>query len=72
MSELAIRLGGISKQYHIGKRQEDRGGIRDILTRAIVGPLLERRAVLLGQGVTTSFWTVVLGAQGCVFRRKTR
>ncbi len=61
MSELAIRLRGISKQYHIGRRQEDRGGVRNVLSRAIVGPLHRAGRLLVGKANHSSdqsFWAL--------------
>jgi lipopolysaccharide transport system ATP-binding protein len=50
MSDIAIRLEGISKQYHIGKRQDGHRNMATILTGAIsapfrrVGQLLSHKA----------------------------
>jgi lipopolysaccharide transport system ATP-binding protein len=63
MSELAIRLEGISKRYHIGKRQDGHKGIRDILTGAIVAPfswagrLLSRKTTSAGD-LDDVFWAL--------------
>jgi lipopolysaccharide transport system ATP-binding protein len=61
MSQLAIRLEGISKLYHIGKRQDDREAIKGILAGAITAPfraagrLLSRKSA---QDSDQTFWAL--------------
>jgi lipopolysaccharide transport system ATP-binding protein len=63
MSDLAIRLEGISKLYHIGKRQDDRKSMLNMLTDAMVAPfsrarqLLSREAPAVGNSDET-FWAL--------------
>ncbi len=49
MSEIAIRLAHISKQYHIGKRQASYKTLRDTLSDAFVGPIRRAGKLLRGQ-----------------------
>ncbi|NJN67367.1 MAG: ABC transporter ATP-binding protein [Chloroflexaceae bacterium] len=48
MSDIAIRVEGLSKQYFIGKQQERYVALRDVLTRALSTPF--RRAASLLRG----------------------
>jgi homopolymeric O-antigen transport system ATP-binding protein len=63
MSDLAIRLEGISKLYHIGKRQDHQKSLVEMLTGAVVGPfsrvrqLLSREAPADGDSDET-FWAL--------------
>jgi lipopolysaccharide transport system ATP-binding protein len=49
MSDIAIRVDGLSKQYRIGGKQERYRTLRDTLTDAIVSPFRRARELLRGQ-----------------------
>ncbi|MHC4309788.1 MAG: ABC transporter ATP-binding protein [Planctomycetota bacterium] len=49
MSDIAIRVDGLSKQYRIGAKQERHRTLRDTLTDAIVSPFRRARKLLRGQ-----------------------
>jgi homopolymeric O-antigen transport system ATP-binding protein len=48
MSDIAIRAEGLSKQYHIGKKQDRRGTLREGLSEALFTPFRRLRDVLSG------------------------
>ncbi len=49
MSEIALRLAHVSKQYHIGKRQARYHTLRETLSDAFVGPIRRAGKLLRGQ-----------------------
>ena len=49
MSNIVIRVDGLSKKYHIGGRQEGYRTLRDALTGALVSPFRRARRLLRGQ-----------------------
>jgi lipopolysaccharide transport system ATP-binding protein len=49
MSDIAIRVKGLSKEYRIGARQETYKTLRDTLTDAIVAPFRRASKLLRGQ-----------------------
>jgi lipopolysaccharide transport system ATP-binding protein len=51
MGDVALRIEHLGKQYHIGKKQEKYGMLRDTLTAAVVAPF--RRAAKLLHGHAT-------------------
>ncbi len=51
MSDIAIRVAELGKQYHIGKKRERYIALRDVLADAFVGPF--RRAIKLLRGQAT-------------------
>ncbi|MDY7076053.1 MAG: ABC transporter ATP-binding protein [Chloroflexota bacterium] len=51
MSDIAVRIENLGKQYYIGKRQEKYGTLRDTLADAFMAPL--RRSVKLLRGQAT-------------------
>jgi lipopolysaccharide transport system ATP-binding protein len=48
MSDIAIRVGGLSKQYRIGGKQEGYRTLRDTLTETFVSPFRRARKLLQG------------------------
>jgi len=49
MSDIAVHVEGLSKQYHIGKRQERHDTLRDTLTDAFIAPFRRAGKLLRGQ-----------------------
>jgi len=49
MSDIAIRVESLSKQYHIGKKQEKYKTLRDTLTDALISPFRRAGKLLRGQ-----------------------
>ncbi|MCR4405504.1 MAG: ABC transporter ATP-binding protein [Anaerolineae bacterium] len=49
MSDIAIRVEGISKQYHIGKKREKYATLRDTLTDVLAAPFRRASKLLRGQ-----------------------
>ena len=49
MSDIVIRVDGLSKKYHIGGRQEGYRTLRETLTGALVSPFRRARRLLRGQ-----------------------
>ncbi len=49
MSDIAIRVEGLSKQYRIGGKQERYKTLRDTLTDAIAAPFRRAGRLLRGQ-----------------------
>lgn len=49
MSDIAIRVEGLSKQYRIGARQERYKALRDCLTEAMAAPFRRAASLLRGQ-----------------------
>jgi len=49
MNDIAIRVEGLSKQYHIGSKQEKYRTLRDTLTDAFVSPFRRASKLLRGQ-----------------------
>ena len=63
MPNLAISLEGISKRYHIGKRQKRNQSVRDILAGALVTPFRHAGRLLTGHGPSAdekdeTFWAL--------------
>jgi lipopolysaccharide transport system ATP-binding protein len=63
MNNIAIRIEGLGKQYHIGKEHEKYKTLRDTLTNAVIAPF--RRAAKLARGRATgaaemdeTFWAL--------------
>jgi lipopolysaccharide transport system ATP-binding protein len=54
MSDIAIRIDGLSKQYRIGRKQEGYKTLRDTLAATIVSPLRRVRSLLSGQAYGAS------------------
>jgi homopolymeric O-antigen transport system ATP-binding protein len=48
MSDIAIRAEGLSKEYHIGKREDRHLRLRDVLVEAILSPFRRLRDVMSG------------------------
>jgi lipopolysaccharide transport system ATP-binding protein len=48
MSDIAIQALGVSKQYHIGKKRNRRGTLREALSEAVVSPFRRIRDVVSG------------------------
>ena len=49
MSHIAIRVGGLSKQYRIGGKQEGYRTIREAMTNAVVSPFRRAQKLIRGQ-----------------------
>ena len=49
MSEIAVRLDGLSKQYRIGGKQEGYRTIREAMTNAVVSPFRRAQKLIRGQ-----------------------
>src|SRR5712691_8507713 len=49
MSDIAIRIEGISKEYRIGRKQEGYKTLRDTLTDALISPFRRAGKLLRGQ-----------------------
>ena len=49
MSDVAIRVENLSKQYHIGKKREKYGTLRDTLTDVLAAPFRRAGKLLRGQ-----------------------
>jgi lipopolysaccharide transport system ATP-binding protein len=61
MSNLAIRVDGLSKQYQIGAQEGPRKTLREVLTEAVAAPFRRARAVLRGEaaaGRAESIWAL--------------
>ena len=63
MSQYAIQLEGIGKQYHIGKKQDRHRSLQDVVTDALVSPFLKAGALLRGRGTAAAgldqtFWAL--------------
>src|SRR5215470_18084195 len=63
MSQYAIQLEGIGKQYHIGKRQDRHKSLQDAITDALVSPFRKAGALMRGRGTAAagldqSFWAL--------------
>ncbi|HEX3036793.1 MAG TPA: ABC transporter ATP-binding protein [Thermodesulfobacteriota bacterium] len=54
MGDIAIRVEGLSKQYHIGAKQERYKTLRDTLADAFVSPFRRARKLLSGQATGAS------------------
>jgi lipopolysaccharide transport system ATP-binding protein len=48
MSDIAIRVEGLSKQYHIGKKQNRHVSLREVLSEAVVSPFRRMRDLMSG------------------------
>jgi len=63
MNDIAIRVEGLSKRYHIGGKQERYSTLRDTLTDAVVSPFRRARNLLRGQatgaaGLNETIWAL--------------
>lgn len=54
MNDIAIRVEGLSKKFHIGRRQEKHKTLRDTLANAFVAPLRRSGKLLRGQAAGAS------------------
>jgi lipopolysaccharide transport system ATP-binding protein len=48
MSDIAIQAEGLSKQYHIGKKQNRHASLREVLSESVVSPFRRLRDVMSG------------------------
>jgi lipopolysaccharide transport system ATP-binding protein len=63
MSQYAIQLEEIGKQYHIGKKQDRHRSLQDVITDALVSPFRKAGALMRGRGTAAagldqSFWAL--------------
>src|SRR5580704_4010056 len=63
MSQNAIKLEGIGKQYHIGRKQGGHRSLQDVVTDTFVSPFRRAGRLLRGQAMTAadldqSFWAL--------------
>jgi lipopolysaccharide transport system ATP-binding protein len=63
MSDIAVRIEGLGKEYHIGGKQEKYRTLRDSLTDMVIAPVRRTAQLLRGQAygasnLTTSMWAL--------------
>lgn len=63
MSQNALQLEDIGKQYHIGRRQDRHRSLQDVVTDALISPFVKAGRLLRGRGTAASgldqtFWAL--------------